>query len=57
MILLPSKVFGRNIKESAATRYFIKVTARLGFTQFEVIRRIKIKNKIERRLKFKRRLK
>ena len=57
VILFRSKAFGRNIKESTATRYFIKVTAGLGFTQFEVIRRIKIENKIERRFKFKRRLK
>ena len=38
MILFQMKVFGRNIKETTLTRYFIKVTARPSFKQLRVIR-------------------
>ena len=37
VILFQIKVFGRNIKETALTRYFIKVTARPSFIRLRVI--------------------
>ena len=39
VLLFQIKVFGRNIKETMLARYFIKVTARPGFTWLRVIRR------------------
>ena len=38
MILFQMKVFGRNIKETTLSRYFIKVTGRPSFKQLRVIR-------------------
>ena len=39
-ILLQIKIFGGNMKETMLTRYFIKVTARPGFTWLGVIKQI-----------------
>ena len=38
MVLFQIKVFGRNIKETALARYFIKVTAHPSFKRLRVIR-------------------
>ena len=40
VVLLQIKVFGRNIKETGLTRYFMKVTVRPSFTQLRAIRQI-----------------
>ena len=40
VILFKIKVFGRNMKETAPAKYFIKVTVHPSFTRLRVIRRI-----------------